>query len=219
MSQINFLSDQFLREQGRRNRLGRQVLLIVMVCLAMVAWGATAWRQLAVMKADLASRSALASDLARQTEQYVQMQQRFNDLRYQAKVQQELLMPITVTQVIATLGQLMPDSHTCSKLVVRATEPTPRPVAAEASKTAPRSVETPVMRVEIVGLAPTDTDVANFVDQLTAHPIFEAVKLDYTRPQSVASVTAREFRIEMQIPLNRLYVPASPRGEEVAHAG
>jgi len=219
MSQINFLSEKFLREQGRSLRVYRQAGLIIIVCLAMGAWGATAWRQLSVMKAELASRSEQSSDLERQTEQYMQMQQQFNDLQHQVKVQQELLMPIKVTEVIAMLGQLMPESLTCRELVVRATEPKPRPVQTGTSKASPPPVETPVMRVEIVGLAPTDTDVANFVDQLTAHPVFEAVKLDYTRPTLVSTVTARLFRIEMEIPLNRLYEPASERGEEVANAG
>jgi hypothetical protein len=146
------------------------------------------------------------------------MQQQFNELQHQVKVQQELLMPINVTEVIATLGQLMPESLTCRELVMTATEPKPRPVQTDPKKSTPRPVETPVMRVEIVGLAPTDTDVANFVDQLTANPLFEAVKLDYTRPTSISTVTARLFRIEMQIPLNRYYEPATPRGEEVADA-
>jgi len=58
----------------------------------------------------------------------------------------------------------------------------------------PRVIRTKRMRLVLTGLAPTDVDVANFIGQLSASPLFEDVNMGYAKTVSVEGLTAREFQ-------------------------
>jgi len=228
MSEINFLSDAFVREQGRRARIHREVVVVVIVALTLGAWGLTSWRQLAKSQTWLESKQVEADSLGTQMTQIASMTEQFNQLKHQVRVQNELTLPLDLTAVIATLGQTMNDSLTITEMSITSTTPKPilksnRPKKdAQASPAAQPPRESQVMRIEIVGLSPTDGDVADFVEKLTDHAIFSAVKMHYTRPTRISNVAARKFRIELEVSLDRRYLPDEEQAhavEEVAHAG
>jgi len=66
-------------------------------------------------------------------------------------------------------------------------------------------------RVELVGLAPHDREIANLVETLSEHPLCREVKVDFTRRIELGRLYAHEFRLEFQVPLDRMVRPASER--------
>ena len=62
------------------------------------------------------------------------------------------------------------------------------------------------MVLELIGVAPTDKVIARFVTDLGEHPLFQEVKLTFTRPVDAGRLYAREFHIEAVIPMGRRYV-------------
>ncbi len=50
------------------------------------------------------------------------------------------------------------------------------------------------VRVVLAGLAPTDVDVANFIGQLSASPLFENVNMGYAKTVRFRGRSAREFQ-------------------------
>ena len=51
------------------------------------------------------------------------------------------------------------------------------------------------LRVRLQGVAPTDTDVANFLSGITNVPFFEQVAMTYSRDRSDSGHVMREFEI------------------------
>lgn len=229
MNEINFLSDDFLRELGRKQRLFREGVLIGIVTLALASWGVIGWRGVSSLEAQLVVAQQEAEDLTGQAAQYANLSQQHASLQHQMNIQRELTLPLNFTPVIATISELMPASLTVEELKVTATKPTPRPkidpakakaAAAAGATKKKRKIVVPVMRISITGVSPTDGEVADFVDKLTQHPVFGSVDLHYTRPDRVSVYSARKFSIDLEIPLDRLYEPRNEESEhqEMAHA-
>jgi hypothetical protein len=60
--------------------------------------------------------------------------------------------------------------------------------------------------------------VADFVGRLSDYPLFSNVKMLYSRAVVAGELQAREFRIELEVPLDRDYRMAAAPRLEVAHA-
>jgi hypothetical protein len=67
----------------------------------------------------------------------------------------------------------------------------------------------------MTGLAPSDVEVADFVGRLSDSPLFTSVKMGYSRAAQAGKLRARQFSIDLEVPLDREYRPA---GKEVADA-
>ena len=65
---------------------------------------------------------------------------------------------------------------------------------------APPPPPTRLVTLKLVGLAPSDLDVSNFMVSLQSHPLFRDVELLQTRLQLVDEQQVREF--QMQVGLN-----------------
>lgn len=231
MNQINFLSEAFLREQGRKIRIVREVLLIVIVLLMMAGWSFTELRRTQSLTRQVAQKRAETSDIESQMTQIQNLNRRHAELRQKLRLQNELSLSIEFSQVIAIISELMPESLTVMEMSMSAPRPTPRVKPKDDGKSSKKKKdETPskpapqYMQLVFIGVSPTDLDVANFVDRLTTHPLFSTVKVPYSRSTRIGTVVGRKFRVELEVPLDRVYVPRQADGsrgaeEGVAHAG
>ncbi len=72
---------------------------------------------------------------------------------------------------------------------------------AEAAAEGRITVQAPRYLVDIglVGVAPTDRDVARFLAELNRYPLMQDVTLDYSEETSIENVMLREFRITMKL--------------------
>lgn len=101
-----------------------------------------------------------------------------------------------------------------------ASSKTAKPAHAAAIKPTPSDE---ALLIEFSGLAPNDVEVANLVGALSDNPAFSGVKMLYSRSVTTRGVIGREFRMEMQVPLDRDYRldgdGRKAKTQEVAHAG
>ena len=230
MSQVNFLTDRFVQEQTRRSRAGRELFLVGAVVVAMFGWGVMAWGQMASLKSQLRTRQDETSVVEDQTGQFAELTRQCRELQRQVALHQEMALPLDVTAVMATIAQLAPDSLTVTRMTLSAPKPQPKKAAdqtkssgrkkSKRKKAKPGSAQRErVLRIDLSGVCPSDSDVADFVDSLTAHQLFSTVKPLHSRSGLVLSEAVRKFQIEMEVPLDRLYVPTNEARKEMVDAG
>jgi len=223
MSQINFLPESFVQDMERRARRTRHIALIVCVLLCMAGWWLGSFQQ-------VRSQSKLADALDQQIQtaeeqklEMAKLQSRRELLVHQLKVQRELAQTLEHTAVLATIADMMPSSMGMTALAMTTTGMDAKPARSTTRNRKGkagnnRTSEPPSILLELQGIAENDVQVADFVGALADHVMFEDVKMIYARQAEYGSVIAREFRMELRVPLDREYRLLEPEQEEVAHA-
>lgn len=221
MNAIDFVPAHYRESQRGRRRVLRQAALLGLVTACMAAWH---WSNNARL-AELEMLASIAQDHARATESQLRemavLETRRQTILRQTQLQRELSLPIGVTPAVATLAKLMPPGLAATRLSVSLPRPAPAPKLPSAKgkghgPAVPAAKEpepTLPMRLEITGLAPDDMAIADFVGRISAQPLFANVKMTYSRAAQAHGVRGREFRVEMEVPLDREYRPAKSAGE------
>lgn len=218
MNDINFLPPGYVTRFARRNRLIRQGILCLLIMVCMLGWFMSNRRHLIAMEQAAANAEHQLAAARTQSEELKRLQSQLSQLSQAVKVQDQLTPPLDFTTVISSIAPLMSESMTLTELSMTSEGPEPKaPVAAGTSNSeAAKPKPIAPLRIEIVGLAPEDVEIADFVGRLSEHRLFTQVKMAYSKPREIKNVLAREFRIEMQVPMDRLYRVIDP--QEVAHA-
>jgi len=101
---------------------------------------------------------------------------------------------------------VMPESITLTSLTLETMEVSTAaaPSRTSRSRRATKAQDvgaTTVNRIQavITGVSPTDVDVANFIGQLSASPLFEDVNMGYARTVEYRGRQAREFQASCYI--------------------
>jgi len=214
MNQINFLPQDYLQKQERAARRVRQTLLVAVVAFCMVGWWLGAYARVSSLGhfADALELEVRAAN--DQMLEMVKLQGRREALAHQLKIQRELAQPLAHTHVLTVMAELMPESMGTRRLALTSTGLNAKPRRSGRSS----SSTEPVILIELEGIAPNDVEVADFVGELTNHVLFREVKMLYARQVEFDDVIAREFRLEMRVPMNRVYQVNERPLEEVAHA-
>jgi len=211
MNSVNFLPESYRKDQQRRGRFTRQVMLVAAVALCLMVWGV-----------GLKLHGASQRTYAQQMEDTVQselgklvvmadLEREHATLIQQIKTERGLVEPVEMAQVIAMIGESLPAELAVSELVVNAVRPSPEPLL-EKKANARRSKkkagqdedQSPphYLSIELVGVAPSDMSVANFIFALDEHPLFSRVQLNSSRGVEHAGLLAREFTMSAQIQLD-----------------
>lgn len=219
MNNINFLPQSFIAEQVRRVRRFRHMALIAFVIVAMGGWAVTARGLLKDRQAFAESLQVEVDAARRRASEMGKLRAERAALARQVKIQRELALPLSQTTVIATLGQLLPDSMVVTNLKAVTQRPKSEPASAASGKSpkkAARPADEPdYIRIDIAGLAPNDVELAEFVGRLSSHPLFTNVKMHRSKSGPVGQFITRQFSIEMDVPLDREYRDASQRAAAV----
>lgn len=219
MNHIDFLPPSYHEERARRGLAHRRWVLILLTTLTLVGWALARHKQ----SSDLAWRTTALESQAQTTQQKRGEMEKLRAERkvliYQQKIQRQLRQPVAVSQAIATLGRQLPDSAGLTSLRVTAHRPPPMPLEDPDDKKAKRSAkkktepdkETPpdYLAIEVQGLAPDDITVANLVNTMSEHPLFEKVKMNFSRVDTRGELVSRRFQISAEVPLDRRYVPTA----------
>lgn len=123
-----------------------------------------------------------------------------------------LAWPVQATDVLDTLGAVMPEDVTLRSLTFapRQDKVTETPTAGGQPVT--RTVTT--LAVELEGISPTDMDVAALVSRLDQSALFRSVRLDFSRSTEINGHRARRFRTQGEVDLDRRYVFVDADTEE-----
>jgi Tfp pilus assembly protein PilN len=221
VNQIDFLPPSYRADQARRRRLVGEVALVIVCVAAMVAWYFHSSRQIGEL-ADYAQKlQAESLAVRKQAGELTRLQGEQTTLSRQARLQRELSQPLGLSRVIAVFTKAMPPSVAITNMVVAGRKPVPAPPEAKSAakdvkprKASPLADE--VIRIEVTGVSPSDMEVADLVRTLGESSLFTNVKMRSSRAAEVRGRSAREFRVEMEVPLDREFRIGKP--PEVARA-
>lgn len=218
-TEINFVPDWYVSARRRRRNFGRQTAVLTALVLVLSVFVIQNWRErdaLALYHGSLVER--LQSTQGQITEVGKLLRARA-ELSRQLKIHRKLHQPVSYSQITGTLAHLMPQSVTLRSLEVRTEQVTVTAKAAAPAKgrngARPATQTYPVVTVEIEGIAPSDGEVANFIGALSSAGLFDNVKMIYARQGTHQNLIVRQFRIRLEVPLDREY---QPRHTEVADA-
>jgi Tfp pilus assembly protein PilN len=226
MNQVDFLPQSFIRRRAQRVRVMRQVLLVAVVAGGLLVWGLA-------LRGQVASHTQHANSLEEQVVAARNMKTEMNRLReeqkqlhHQVKVQRQLSQPVTHTQIIATLSELIPSQIAVTELLMTTARRTPQQAVPENAvksrkrqrhEAAVQQTEENQIAIELQALSPDGESVANLVETFSKHPLFTDVQIRHTRSIRVRQVVAREFRLELKVDLDRRFLDPE-EGKEVARA-
>jgi Tfp pilus assembly protein PilN len=223
VNQINFLPKSFMVQQARKKRVVREIGLVAVVVMAMGVWLLVSGAKVRDLRDTARDLKSQAESLSRQVGELDRMRADRERLIHQVRIQRELGQPVSHSAVITALSHELPDAVTMTRLSMRTRRPAPSKAAAQKPDDRKRRdapappKESDLIRIEIDGCAPDDVSVANFVGRLSEYPLFTNVKMIQSRATTVGDrVEAREFRIELEVPLDRDY--QTEPSQEVASA-
>ena len=217
MINIDFLPTSYHEEHAQRNLAHRRWLLTLLTVLTLMAWGIARHKQ----SSDLAWRAGSLDSQVAVTQQkrseMDKLRQERKNLLYQQNIQQQLRQPVAVTQAVAVIGRLMPDSTALTSVRVLAHRPPPKPLEDTDDKKRKRSSKSKknldpgeqkdYLSIEVHGLAPDDVTVANMMNMMSDHPLFENVAMHFSRVDERGDLVTRRFSIGADVPLDRRYKP------------
>jgi len=201
---------------GRRARIRRWVGLYALGIAAVVG----ACISTATTEARHArERDALQRQVQRKWEQNEEAQRiwkQIQELEATIARYERLAWPVRVTDVIAAIGEQLPESLALTSLTL-----TPRQESTAGARGKARDKEKKpepprtIMAIEIEGMAPTDLALSQFVSGIEEHPMFRSVVLDFARSRQVDGIDARGFRVTCEVDLSARYTFVDAAGAEV----
>jgi len=181
-------------------------------------------------------------ETSQQAEQVFAIEARTSELRHELESVQQfanryerLAFPLQVSDVLASVVNLLPDSVTLDEVNLdagaRVIGRGPRSQGVASTAVGAGADDPPRLLIgEVSGFAADDQQIAELVSALETTPPFENVSLDFSRSRRVNDRDAREFRLSFRIDLDDTYhvthmddrVPLSPdaadgRSQEVAN--
>ncbi len=130
------------------------------------------------------------------------LQKERQTLLERAESDAKLMNPLPQSRVVGEVIQALPSAAALTELhvveqtvkVIEADTSSPKPGrrARKAAQVVREKVET---RLRLIGLAPTDVEVAGVISSLSASPLFDRVELSYSENQAVAGVVVRKFEV------------------------
>jgi hypothetical protein len=203
MREVEFLPDWYPKVRQRKRIVAFQAWVTLLLIAGLGMWILMAQRKVHAREIELAG---LRTDL----DQSVTELQRLDEmLELQKRLgQQDAIFlrigrPVEATRVLTTLEQLMPRDMALLDLTLDMEE-APKPSPADGSlaaraqqqqqqvRTAPAESR---LRFRVHGVAPTDLDLADFLNKVTTKPFFRQVELIYSHERQQGGRVMREFEV------------------------
>lgn len=205
---IDLTPDSCKRRLGRRRQIQMWISCYVATIAGLV--GATAILSLAEQRAQ-SQVDYLLEQVQLDADQQRQASALLADIdHFEKRIARHgrLAWPFTIGDVIASIGDVAPDSITLTSLAI-----TPRTDASRAGRARGAGAAYKVMYIELAGIAPDDLDIAAFVAGLQEHALFSTITVDYARKAQLSGDSAREFGLTCAIALDAEYVRTSSEDE------
>ena len=222
---INFLPPTHQGRHTRRQRLWRHAAMLLLLCACLGGWWMVQ-REHTQRLRDRADALRMQVEAARPKMQMVsELRREQAELNARLDLWRHLGQPVSHSEVFATLAAALPDTVVLTRLDVQSHRPAPTPAAAASGRrgaTAPANAAAQPaaqrgrLELDFSGIAPDDMTLARLLNHLKRQPLFDEVKLHFSRNMTIHDVNGRQFRIELLVPLDRDY-QRLPVKEGVAH--
>lgn len=204
MNSIDFLPSRIRLQRRRRVHLKRQAVLLGICCACLSGLAYANQGRINQARAELVTRQNCHQKMEDQLNMVQTLTLQQADLEIKSRISRELGSRTDLNAVLAELSRLLPKSAgltslDCSTIETEAHAPindSNTAVPAGEGKMVRSGPETRVKLI-ITGLAANDLDVANFIGQLSASPLFEDVNMGYAKTVDVKNQNrkARDFQV------------------------
>lgn len=213
MADMSFLPEDYLekRAQRRTNLLSIGLFFIVMAAVACAFYVTDRQRQEVRQQQREVDQQFI--EAAKRLEQLDQLQQQKQAMIRKARVTGLLLEKVPRSLLLAELTNNMPPSVSLLELDLQSkvaqrtrTRAATALDKARQDKAAAKSPEPELpqtdVTVNLVGVAPTDVDVARFMTSLNRCQLFYDVTLVFSEQSQIRDQTLRRFRVELKVNQN-----------------
>lgn len=208
---MSFLPEDYLDKKIARRTNVIFISLFAVVLTALVATEFVGRRQDAQQREELRSRHAEFEQMRRQFEQIEALNAEKQRMKQMANVTATLKDNVLKSMVFAELINNMPATLRLTDLDLKtkaAKDGAPPPRSAiqreklrqQATGQDEVKIVPTVVEIDMMGIAPTDVEISEYIGALNAHRLFENVNLAYVEEQkSGENDVVRKFRIEMSL--------------------
>ena len=192
---------EFLPEWYPRARRSRRMLLLHAWAMLMLIFGLGMWSVLADrnVRHERQALDSLYTQVGQTRAELDQLDKQLA-LKKQLQVQEQILSRIgthvEATRMLAQLDSIMPKEMSVLDLSMETVETVQN--ASQNSSGKGASVQRQ-LKTRLVGIAPSDVDLANFLAKLTGVPIFQQVTLIRAADRSESGHLMREFEVSFCI--------------------
>ncbi|MEM9883223.1 MAG: PilN domain-containing protein [Planctomycetota bacterium] len=207
---MSFLPEDYLDKKIARRTNVIFISLFAVVLAAVVAADFVGRQQDAQQLQELADRHAEFENVRRQFEQIEALKAEEKRMKQMANVTATLKDNVLKSMVFAELINNMPptlrltDLELQTKAVADGAPPPRNAIQREklrqqATGTEEVHIVPTVVEIDLVGLAPTDVDISEYLGNLNGHPLFGAVSLSYVEEAKKDEAVMRKFRMELAL--------------------
>ncbi len=204
MEKIDFLPERIKTQRVRRRRLIREGYLIALCVLGLAVLGFVRQGRIKEARAEKQVLEDRAANIKNQLNLLSVLQRQQADLMTMKRIDDKLGSSVNALYTMAELGRIQPIGMVLRKFDLE-TMAVRVPVseieringsdrAADADGRVQKERIVTRVRLTITGLAPTDVDIANFIGQMSASPLFEKVNMGYAKNIEFRGRNAREFQ-------------------------
>jgi hypothetical protein len=202
--ELEFLPSWYPQARRRWRLFRMQTCSALLLCTGLALWMVLATRNVNGAQMALAAVDAqLAQSRLELDQLHVQLRLQ-NQLEVQRQIVSRLGLPVEMSRLISTLGQLMPKEMSIVELSIDTEESLSSP-GVTPSKVAKGSDQRQLerrLRIKLLAVAPSDVDLANFLAGLTSTPFFQDVAPTFGRDKSEGGHMMREFEVTFSMSLN-----------------
>ena len=200
MDNVDFLPERVKQQRAKRMRIIRQVYLTCICAALLGLLGYLNHGRIQKAQGELDMLNERSINIQQQLAMRAALEQQESDLQIMKRIEEHLGSRVSTREILSELDRVMPDSVALTSINIDTTEFHNKPArdsggAQMAGATGLKNDSTlKRVRVVITGLAPSDVDVATFIGQISANPLFDEVTMGYAKNVIFRGRNAREFQ-------------------------
>jgi len=205
---VDFLPERVTIHRAMRARLIRQGHLLGIMLVAIVGLGFFNEERIGRAEAEMTALDTQSANMTGQLEQMFDLQQQLSDLMIKQRIDNRLGSRINGMAILGELGRILPESMALTSLeldartvIVKLKPATGGVATAVGARRAKKDMNKTINRLKltITGLSPNNVDVANFIADLSASPLFEEVDMGYAKNIDFRGKQAKEFQVSCYV--------------------
>ena len=201
MEKLDFLPEKIHLQRKRKTRLIRQSYLVMIFIAGLACFGYVRQGSIRSVRAETEILSGRSEEMQKQLSLLTDLEQQQAELSVIKQIDDRLGSRVCPLDVLSELNAILPKNMGLSSLKIETIEMRV-PVDSKSGKSArvtmanddQKEVVVKRMRLILTGLAPGDVDIANFIGQLSANPLFEDVNMGYAKTVEFQNRIGREFQ-------------------------
>ena len=209
MQHVDFLPERIKAQRRRRRRIAKQTYMLAICLAGLAVLGYTRNGRVAIVRAELAQLGAREADNNLQLQRLVDLEREKAGLYVIQRIDEKLGSRLSTYLMLSDFESLVREPMTLTQLSVETMDVSTSGDGSARINSAnrPRSVGLPAgsgttvkrVRLTLTGLAREDVDVANFIGQMSACPLFRNVNMGYSRNVKIKDRTARQFQVSCYV--------------------